>query len=668
MTSLSLILLAIAILGASGLPALFGPRRAMAGQHAAVALMLLGSAAGLAGTAWVLIQPMPVALEIAGVLSLGRFSVAVDALSAIFLLPVFVVPALGACYGLGYWRQTAHPANGRKLSVAYGLLAGAMALVVIARDGVVFLTAWEIMALAAFFAATADDRDPAVRQAGWVYLIATHIGTLCLVAMFALWQRATGEFAWGPLTSGAIFHPALPTAIFLLALIGFGFKAGLMPLHVWLPGAHAKAPSHVSAVLSGVMLKMGVYGIVRATGWLPAPPTWWGGLLLGVGAATAVFGIAFAMAQRDLKRLLAYSSIENIGIIAMGVGLALGGRSLGRPELILLGLGGALLHVWNHSLFKSLLFLNAGAIIHATGTRDIEDLGGLAKRMPRTAGLFLLGATAICALPPLNGFVSEWLIYIGLFRTTTSGAAGPAWPMAGLGVVALAMAGALAAGCFCRAFGVIFLGTARSNATATAHDPGAPLLGPMAMLATGCLMLGFLPALGAPLLERAVGVWAGTPAGAGHSLEDLAPMPWISLLAVALAGLTLATGWLLRRRWRQVPCAAAETWGCGYARPTARIQYTGSSFGQTLVDLFAWVLWPITRNPRITAPFPRPRGFSIVVPETVLDRLVRPVFSLTARGLQWLRFLQQGRIQIYVVYFLAAVLTLLLLGRWGRHV
>jgi hydrogenase-4 component B len=668
MTSLSLVLLAIATLSLSGVPALFGSRRAMAGQRMAVALMLLGSATGLAGAVWALIAPTPVALDLAGVLPMGRFSVALDALGAVFLMPVFVVPALGAVYGLDYWRQPSHPANGRKLSLTYGLLAGAMALVVIARDGVLFLTAWEIMALAAFFASTADDHEPAVRQAGWIYLIATHAGTLCLIALFTLWQRTTGLFAWGPLAPDAAMRPGFATALFLLALIGFGFKAGLMPLHVWLPGAHANAPSHVSAVMSGVMLKMGIYGIVRVAGWLPAPPVWWGGLLLGMGAVTGILGIAFAIAQRDLKRLLAYSSIENIGIIVIGVGLALTGRSLGRPDLVVLGLGGALLHVWNHSLFKGLLFLNAGAIIHATGTRDIERLGGLAKRMPRTAGLFLLGATAICALPPLNGFVSEWLIYVGLFRTTAPAAGGPAWPMAGLGVVALAMIGALAAGCFCRAFGVVFLGAARSDATEHAHDPGLRLLGPMAALAAGCLMIGFLPVWIAPALEHAAGVWAGAPGRATQSLADLAPLGWIGLLAVALAGLALATGLLLRLLWRRYPCASAETWGCGYARPTARIQYTGSSFGQTLVSLFAWALWPITRAPRIVAPFPRSRGFSSTVPDTVLDRLALPVFNLAARGLLWLRFVQQGRIQVYVAYFLAALLTLLLLGRWGNHV
>ena len=310
------------------------------------------------------------------------------------------------------------------------------------------------MAMAAYFAATAEDDNPDVCRAGWVYLIATHVGTLCLIAMFALWRHATDSFALNP--AQGISAEAAGT-IFVLSLIGFGFKAGIMPLHVWLPGAHANAPSHVSAVMSGVMLKMGVYGIIRMTAMLPVTAVWWGGVVLIVGAITGVAGIAFAIGQNDIKRMLAYSSIENIGIIMIGLGLALLGRAFNQPEWILLGLGGALLHVWNHSLFKSLLFFNAGAIIHASHTRNIDQMGGLAKRMPRTMVLFVVGAVAICALPPLNGFASEWLIYSGLFSTLGFGS-GQGFPVAAIAAVPLAMIGALAVACFVKILGTVFLG------------------------------------------------------------------------------------------------------------------------------------------------------------------------------------------------------------------
>ena len=663
MSPLLLILLTIALLGVSGVPALFGRRRSPVGQRFAAVALVIGSVMGLFGVGMALAAPAPVVLDIPWLLPAGSFAVAIDAVSAIFLVPVFVLPALGSIYGLGYWRQRQHPANGRKLSFSYGVLAAAMALVVIARDGILFLIAWELMALAAFFAATTEDHEPAVRQAGWVYLIATHVGTLCLVALFALWQRTTGSFAWAPLSSAVVAqYPGVTTALFLLALIGFGFKAGIMPLHVWLPGAHANAPSHVSAVMSGVMLKMGVYGIVRVAGWLPDAPSWWGCLLLGVGAVTALLGIVFASAQRDIKRLLAYSSIENIGIMILGVGLAVLGRTLGRPDLVWLGLAGCLLHVWNHALFKGLLFFAAGAVVHETGTRDMDRLGGLAKRMPRTSVLFLLGAVAICALPPLNGFVSEWMLYLGFFHSL-SPAGGNGWPMAGFGAVALAMTGALAAACFCKVFGTVFLGESRSEATAHSHDPNFLLIGPMVALATGCLLVGVMPVCVVPMLDGAVQAWTGTPLAAGAVVwREIAPWGWISCLAALLviAVLTLI-GFLLPMVRRATP-RSVGTWDCGYARPTARMQYTGSSFGQSLTELFAWALVPRTHHLRIQALFPMVRGFEQSVPDVILDRLVTPVFLFAERILMRLRFLQQGRIQAYVVYFLAAVLALLLLG------
>jgi hydrogenase-4 component B len=407
MLSVNLILGAIALQCMSGLPAFLFSSKSLAGQRITTTLMISGSVMGLCGVGMAMGAVTPPSLSFQWALPLGQFAVKIDSLSILFLSLIFIVPVLGSVYSLGYWKQSEHPENGCRLGAFFGMLTGSMALVVIARDGVLFLIAWEVMAVAAFFAATVEDDNPNVRQAGWVYLIATHIGTLCLIAMFALWQHATGSFALEPTQS---ISGAVAGALFILTIIGFGFKAGLMPLHVWLPGAHANAPSHVSAVMSGVMLKMGIYGIIRMTALMPTMGTWWGYVLLVVGAITGIAGIAFAIGQQDIKRLLAYSSIENIGIISIGLGLALLGRFQGRMDLIFLGLGGALLHVWNHGLFKSLLFLNTGAIIHAVHTRDIDQMGGLAKLMPKTMILFLFGAIAICALPPLNGFVSEWLI------------------------------------------------------------------------------------------------------------------------------------------------------------------------------------------------------------------------------------------------------------------
>lgn len=659
MSSAWMIVTAIATMGASGLPAwLFSPR-SPAGQRVSTALLLFGSGLGLLAVALALAAPGTPALRLPWVLPWGAFSIAIDPLSALFLLPVFLIPALASIYGLDYWKQSEHPENGRPLGFFLGLLAASMALVTVARDGVLFLIAWEVMALAAFFAATVEGDNPDVRRAGWVYLVATHIGTLFLIALFSLWRRETGSFALDA-------APGLPAEaagiLFGLALVGFGFKAGLMPLHVWLPGAHANAPSHVSAVMSGVMLKMGVYGLVRLTALLPVSAAWWSGVLLGVGGLTGVAAILFAIGQHDLKRMLAYSSVENIGIIAMGLGLALSGRFYQRADWMLLGLGGALLHVLNHSLFKSLLFLNAGALIHATRTREMDRLGGLAARMPRTLLLFVVGAAAICALPPLNGFASEWLIYAGLFLTLGQ-KAGPGFPGAALGAVALSLIGALAVACFVKALGTMFLGTPRSDHARHAHDPSPRLLAPMFALAGGCALLGLAPALAAPLLERAVRTWAALPASVPLSLAAVIPLRALTLAGLGLAALVGAVLLFLKRVPRAKQVDAAGTWDCGYARPSPRMQYTGSSFGQSLVSLGTFLLWPKSRRPALRALFPRAASFKSLVPDTVLDRLVLPVFRFSSRVLPGLRVVQQGQTHLYVLYILVILFILLI---WGR--
>lgn len=661
MLSVWMVLAGGAMLAVSGLPACLLPARSLAGQRISAGLMLIGGALGLTGVAISLSQAQPMMLSLPWFLPWGRFAAAIDPLSAVFLVLVFIVPALGSVYGLGYWPAPEHPESSRRLGVFYGLLAGAMALVTVARDGVLFLIAWEVMALAAYFAATAQENNPQVRRAGWVYLVATHAGTLCLLAMFALWRSATGSFALEAVKGGTGLSAELAGAIFVLAVIGFGFKAGLMPLHVWLPGTHASAPSHVSAVMSGVMLKMGVYGLVRMTALLPELAAWWGGALLAMGAVTGVAGIALAVGQDDLKRLLAYSSIENIGVIAMGLGLALLGRSRGQPQWVALGLAGCLLHVWNHGLFKPLLFWGAGAVIHATGTRRMDRLGGLAKRMPQVTALFVAGAVAISALPPMNGFVSEWLLYVGLFSTLGGVGQEGGLPAAAAGAVVLAMIGALAVVCFVKVVGVVFLGSPR-EAGLSAHDPPASMRVPMMILAASCAGVGLFPWLVVPMLEGAVETWAGempTP------IASSALLGWITVVGLALVALAGGLFLAMRAMARARAATGVGTWDCGYAQPTARVQYTGSSWGQMVGDLFAFILWPRRRGPVIRGIFPGAARFRMAVPDVVLDRLVRPAFDATERRLLWLRVLQQGQTHWYVLYVLVIVIVLLAWGALG---
>jgi hydrogenase-4 component B len=660
MLSVWMVLTAIAVLGFSGLPACLLSSRTAAGQRIATVFMLIGSGLGLSGVVASLSGSTPPTLCVPWSLPFGQFSITIDSISALFLTPVFVVPALGSIYALGYWKQSEHAENGRQLGLFFGLLAGSMAMVVIARDGILFLIAWEVMAIAAYFASTAENDNPDVRRAGWVYLVATHVGTLCLIAMFALWNHATDSFALEPVLK---ISTELAGIIFVLSLIGFGFKAGIMPLHVWLPGAHANAPSHVSAVMSGVMLKMGVYGLVRITALLPVPAMWWGYLLLTLGVITGVAGIAFAIGQNDLKRLLAYSSIENIGIIVIGLGLALLGRSQHRPEWVMLGLGGALLHMWNHSLFKSLLFFNAGAIIHASHTRDIDQMGGLAKGMPRTMVLFVVGAVAICALPPLNGFAGEWLLYNGLFRTLGFGNE-PGFPVTAIAVVPLAMIGALAVACFVKLFGTVFLGSPRRRTDRHPHDPPVSMILPMAVMAVGCICIGLFPMITTGLLDNAARVWGAWP-DPTVSIATAVPLGWISTMGLALMGLIGMIAFALKMLPRVNLISKAGTWDCGYAQPKARIQYTGSSFGQTLVNLFKFILWPKTHRPTIRGIFPRFAHFKSIVPDTILDRLVLPLFKVTGRNLPSLRILQQGQTHLYVLYILVIVIILLICGSIG---
>jgi hydrogenase-4 component B len=652
------VLLAIALAAASGVPGLLFGRHSAAGQWLATLFMagaaLLGFGAAALALAAAATSP-PLVREWS--LPVGQFRISVDNLSVVFLVPVFLIGLLGSVYGHGYWKQAEHVENGRKLRLFYGLMTAAMALLVVAQDAVLFLIAWEVMALSAFFLVTTEDQKEEVRAAGWVYLLATHVATLCLFGLFGIWRWVAGSFALTPLPGDSTLSPGLATALFVLALVGFGLKAGIMPLHVWLPSAHANAPSHVSAVLSGVLIKMGIYGLVRVLSLFPHPPLEWGVVLLGLGVVSGVLGVAFAIGQHDLKRLLAYHSIENIGIIVMGLGLALIGRAQGRTDWVILGLSGALLHVWNHAFFKGLLFLGAGSVIHATHTREIDRLGGLARTMPWTSLCFLVGAVAICGLPPLNGFVSEFLIYLGLFGTLLPQEG--SFPGAAFAAPALALIGALAVACFVKVFGAVFLGTARSEHGQQAHESPPSMIGPMGVLVACCFLIGLAPALLAPLLGKAVTVWAPETEEAAARLATLAPLNWISLMGALLLAALGAGALLLRERMR-LGVAEDGTWGCGYVAPTPRMQYTASSFAQMLVDLFAWVLRPQTHAPHIGALFPAEAHFETHVPDTVLDRVLLPA----ARGAAWLatqaRRLQQGRIQTYLIYIFLTLLALLL--------
>jgi formate hydrogenlyase subunit 3/multisubunit Na+/H+ antiporter MnhD subunit len=590
----------------------------------------------------------------------GEFFVELDPLSAWFLLPTLLLSALSAIYGVGYLRSWQGRRSLGPVWFFYCLLVLGMMLVLLARNAVLFLFAWELMAVASFFLVTFEHERQSVREAGWIYLVATHLGTAFLLAFFLLLARETGSMDFNVWAQQGIHTGGLANILFVLALVGFGTKAGFMPLHVWLPEAHPAAPSHVSAVMSGVMIKTGIYGLVRAFTFLGAPPMWWGWALVAIGLTSGVLGVLFALAQHDLKRLLAYHSVENIGIIALGLGVGLLGMSSGSPLLMVLGFGGGLLHVLNHALFKGLLFLGAGAVLHGTGTHEIDHLGGLLKRMPWTAATFLIGAVAISGLPPLNGFVSEFLIFLGAFKGGVSTGGDIAVPL--LAVIAgLALIGGLAAACFTKAFGIVFLGEPRSEHVSQAHEAGWTMRLPMLALAAGCVLVGLLAPMVVGSLQTVLENVTGQQLDVvGENLAVVTqPLAWVVMGAVVfllmLAGLILLRRSLLAGRRVE----AGATWGCGYLWPTPRIQYTASSFAQPLTDLFCRLLGT---KKIISAPhgiFPAGASLKTVTPDLSHEEMYRPLFERISAWLSQLRWLQQGKVQLYVLYIAITLLALL---------
>lgn len=650
--SLLLVLGGAFLCAAGGVPGLI-LRRAETGRRLAVAGSVVGALLGLAGAALAAATGTVATIHRAWPLPGAAFHVALDPLSALFLAPLFLVSGVAAVSGARSFGDEEHPDDAPRTRFFFGLATGAIALVLLARNLVFFLASWEVMALAAFFLVTADRSSREARDAGRLYLFATHVSTLVLFGFFALFRALSGSTELVPLPAGVAGSDA-GTALFVLALLGFGLKAGLLPLHVWLPPAHAAAPAHVSALMSGVLIKTGIYGIVRFTSLVPDPPASWGDALFLLGAASAVLGVAFALGQHDLKRLLAWHSVENVGIIVLGLGVGLGARAAGRPEWALLGFAGGLFHVVNHGLFKPLLFLGAGEAAHVAGTRDMDRMGGLAKALPKTALLFVAGAVAISGLPPLNGFASEWLVYLGLFdRARATGADAL---RAAFGVPALALTGALALACFVKAHGAVFLGNSRDEAPHPHGEPAAHV-GPMAVLAAACALLGLLPAAVAPALERAAAI-AAPGLAVGTPLAELASLRTVGLAALALVLLVGVVALLLRRRLA-ADTAAGPTWDCGYARPTARMQYTASSFARGPVGWFGWALRPRLKGAPVAKLFPAAARFESHVLDTVLDRAVVPVFRAGAWLARQGRVLQHGKMQLYLLYVVATLVALL---------
>jgi hydrogenase-4 component B len=651
---LGLVLLSVALLLASGIAAALVGRSDRAALSIGTVGGALSCALGAVAAFAALLGGDESSLKAAWSLPVGELHVALDPLSSFFLVCVFLVSGLSAVYGGGYLGASV---GKRRLAPAlffFNLLVASMAVVTVARDGILFLVAWEIMSLTSFFLVTFESEREDVRRAGMTYLIASQLGVIFLFVLFALLGRGSGSYDFDIL--GAASGPAagLANICFLLALVGFGTKAGFWPVHIWLPDAHPAAPSHVSALMSGVMIKMGIYGLLRTLAFLGTPPEWWGALLIAIGAVSGLAGVLHALAQHDLKRLLAYHSVENIGIIALGIGVGLLGQSQGNAAVAFLGFAGGLLHVLNHGLFKGLLFQGAGSVLHGTGTRDIDSLGGLYRRMPTTATTFLVGSIAICGLPPLNGFVSEWLIYIGAFRGGATFSAG--WEIWALVVVpALALIGGLAAACFVKAFGIVFLGEPRTEAASRAHEAGNAMRVPMLVGAFLCLAIGLWPA-GAVRIVAPAASFLGKMSGASPDAGSLSAITRVGAVLLALVVL-LGLVRLALLRGRKVSRAA--TWGCGYAAGSPRMQYTAVSFAQPILALFAPVIHSRVDQQGPDGYFPAKAHYEEHLGDMAGERLLLPATRRVVRGLSRLHAIQQGRLQLYLVYIAVTLVVLL---------
>ncbi len=612
-------------------------------------------------------------LTIPELLPVGGLALGMDSTSAFFVLVIAVGALPASLYAIGYTREYEGKYSLAGLGWQLNVLLAAMLLVTLARNVLTFLFFWELMSLASYFLVMTESEREDTQRAGWVYLVMTHAGFAALFIGMLLLANAMGSMnfdEWGALAGK--LDGTLRDVIFVLLALGYGAKAGIIPLHVWLPRAHPAAPSHISALMSGVMIKLGVYGLVRvAFDWLGVGPAWWGGAILIIAAASAVLGVLYALIDADLKRLLAYSSVENIGIILLGVGAAMLFQTFQLSALAALALVAALYHTLNHTAFKSLLFMGAGALLHATHTRNMEGMGGLIKGMPQTAAMFLVGATAIAALPPFNGFVSEWLTFQALLLSFEIPAQGVNLIFA-VAVATLALTGGLAAACFVKAFGIQFLALPRSQAAAQAHEVDAMLRVPMAVLALACLALGVAPFLILPALNTVAFSLTGVPANlhfdwnvllANDAFASVSPL-W---LAVALGALLVAIPLGLRLARANTRRRYYETWGCGRAVQTARFEYTGTAFANPFKRVFAGLYRPLKELDIEFHPesrfFVRTIAYRNETRSIFEDVLYTPLARAVQTFARAARVVQSGNVHSYLLYILIALVILLVLTR-----
>jgi len=671
---LTLLIVMITAYVAGALGALLFDRGAV-GRGVAALGTAIGSATGLALGLTAILSGEVLTLAPARLLPLTGLMLRLDGLSACFLIIIGLIGLAVGLYGFSYSASYEGRYSLRMLGTMLNVLLLSLSAQVIADNALTFLIAWETMSLSAYWLVLTEHKEPEAARASVWYIAMTHAGFAALAAMFLLMSGGdlTTSFA-GMRANGALLSPALRNVIFVLALFGFGTKAGIVPLHVWLPMAHPVAPSHVSALMSGVVIKMGIYGLVRiALDLLGGGPAWWGGVVLGVGAVSALLGVLYALMEHDLKRLLAYHSVENIGIILIGVGAGMVFQSYGLLALAALGFIGGLYHTINHATFKGLLFLGAGSVLHATHTRNMEAMGGLIKRMPVTALCFLIGSAAISALPPLNGFASEWIVFqslLGGFNIPKPEVA----VMMPIAVGMLALTSGLAAACFVKAFGITFLAIPRSDEARTANEAPLSMRAGMVLLALACVTLGLAPFVVVPALGRVMaglgplrdvhaqftlGLSLASPNGFGRMSPTLIAVG-VSLL-LALVPLVMVAS---RINWKR---RVGESWGCGRLGQTPRMEYTATAFAEPLRRVFAELYRP---TKELTIDFHAESKYFVQSIEYRSEitpwferYLYEPCLWFVRLLAGLIRRLQSGSLNLYLVYVTIALVILLLTAR-----
>ncbi len=576
-----------------------------------------------------------------------------DGISAFFLLVIFAISLIASFYSYHYM---GHEKNAVKIGANYfffSILISAMALVVTASNTITLMLSWEIMSLSSFFLVIYNHHLAKNRRAGYLYFIFSHVGAMFIFAAFAMMYSYTGNFEFGPMDA---IPDAAKILIFIFSFIGFGSKAGVFPFHIWLPHAHPAAPSHISAVMSGVMIKTGIYGIVRMYMLLDFHTPIFGTILIVAGAVSGILGVVYALGQKDLKRLLAYSSVENIGIILIGLGVGMIGVSSGNMPMAVLGFTGGFLHIFNHSIFKSLLFMGAGMVLHKTGTCSIDSLGGLLKRMKITGTAVIIGSLAISGLPLFNGFVGEFLIYMGGFKGISL--ENSTFIMGIIAIISLAVIGGLALACFTKVIGVVFQGEPRTKAAEDADETGGTMLISMSVLAGACMLIGIFPQLIIQLPIKAT-------VALGLKFDPILFDPIlqitknISFAAMIFAALFLLVTGIRFFLYKGKTITGSGTWGCGFTQPTVKMQYTGSSYASFILEFFSPVAPLEEEHVNITGRFPAKTHYRSQVNDIAELYMNRVIVTPVLFFFDKLRWIQHGDIHLYIGYILLAIILLL---------